>query len=555
MPKPLSSPWPSISSASVHDRLVTIPETLPELTLGWEVVKWATQYLRHPNGPRAGQRWRFTDSQVRFLLHWYAVDADGAWDYRHAARRLAKGAGKSPFAGLLALAEFTAPVRLYDFDPDAPGGCVGRPVPMPLVQLAAVSESQTTNTMRHVRAMATKGSRLARDFGLDVGKTIYYRPDGGALQVITSAAESAEGAEPTFLVADETEHWTSSNGGIEFYQTLDRNLRKSGSRMLETSNAWEPGLGTVAENTWDAYVAQEEGRTRGETAILYDARVAPPDTNLADPESLTDALKFVYDDAFWVPINDIREAIWDPRTPPDLARRFYLNQPTAATDAWITPQEWSAAAAPETTVAADEQIVMFFDGSKSGDATALVGCRMTDGHVFLIGAWEPGPAREPVPVTEVDATVARAFDTWEVLGFYGDVREWESFVKVAWADAYSDLLTVWAESRTGRDPQPIAWDMRNHVLDFTKATELAHAEIIGGTLTHDGNTLLTRHVLNARRRTNRWGVTIGKESPGSPRKIDAAVCLIGARMVRRAVIAQQQKQRPQRARTGRVAGF
>ena len=60
--------------------------------------------------------------------------------------------------------------------------------------------------------------------------------------------------------------------------TLDRNLRKSGSRMMETANAWEPGVGSAAEATWDAWVAQEEGRTRGASRILYDARVAPPDT-------------------------------------------------------------------------------------------------------------------------------------------------------------------------------------------------------------------------------------------------------------------------------------
>jgi hypothetical protein len=493
---------------------------------------------------------------VRFLLHWYAVNEDGTWVYRHGARRLAKGSGKSPFAGLMALAEFTAPVRLKDFDPKAPGGCVGKQVPMPLVQLAAVSESQTTNTMRHVRAMAPKGSRLVREFGLDVGKTIFYRPDGGALQVITSAAESAEGAEPSFLVADETEHWHASNGGIEFNQTLDRNLRKSGSRMLETCNAWEPGIDSVAEATWDSYVAQEEGRTRGESSILYDARIAPPDTNLADEASLTAALEHVYGDCFWVPTREIREAIWDPRTQPDKSRRFYLNQPTAAIDAWVTPQEWSALARPETQVAHGDEVALFFDGSKSGDATALVGCRISDGHLFLVAAWEPGPSRDPVPVLEVDAAVALAFATYRVRAFFADVREWESFTKVSWPEEHGDDLDVWAESATGKDPQRIAWDMRNHTMDFTKACELMHAEIQQGALTHDGSDVLHRHIVNARRRLNKWGTSIGKDSPGSPRKIDAAVAAVGARMVRRRVLAEDARNgAKKRTRSGRVVGF
>ena len=36
------------------DRLVTLPEGIPPLTLGFEAIKWASMYLRHPDGPHAG---------------------------------------------------------------------------------------------------------------------------------------------------------------------------------------------------------------------------------------------------------------------------------------------------------------------------------------------------------------------------------------------------------------------------------------------------------------------------------------------------------------------
>jgi hypothetical protein len=66
-----------------------------------------------------------------------------------------------------------------------------------------------------------------------------------------------------------------------------------------------------------------------------------------------------------------------------------------------------------------------------------------------------------------------------------------------------------------------------------------------------------RHVTNARRRPNRYGVSIGKESPDSPNKIDAAVCVIGARMVRRRLLAspEWQKRTTDGARPGRLYGF
>jgi hypothetical protein len=97
-----------VSLASPANRLDTMPAELPTLTLGWEGVKWASMYLRQPNGPRVGQRFEFTTRQLRFILHWYALNDDGSWVYHHGARRLAKGSGKSPFAAALALIEFCA---------------------------------------------------------------------------------------------------------------------------------------------------------------------------------------------------------------------------------------------------------------------------------------------------------------------------------------------------------------------------------------------------------------------------------------------------------------
>ncbi|HET6909839.1 MAG TPA: terminase, partial [Mycobacteriales bacterium] len=43
--------------------------------------------------------------------------------------------------------------------------------------------------------------------------------------------------------------------------------------------------------------------------------------------------------------------------------------------------------------------------------------------------------------------------------------------------------------------------------------------------------VLQRHMKNARRREGRYGITIGKESRSSQRKIDLAVCAVGARML------------------------
>lgn len=540
----LSSPISEHDSAPA-ERLSTLPTGYPALTLGEEAAGWAHKWLVQPNGPRAGKPFRLSMDQYRFLLWWYAIDEQGHWLFNHGTRRLAKGSGKSPFAAVLALIEFCAPVRLARFDDRVPGGCRGRPISMPLVQIAATAESQTANTMRMVRAFAPKGSPVVDAFGLDVGKTRYYKLPEGTLEVITSSVTASEGAEASFIVADETEHWKPSNDGPELMATLADNLAKSGSRMLETSNAWVPGIECVAESTWLAWIAQEEGRLRGETKILYDARIAPT-TDMADPDQLRAALEWVYGDCDWkrdaagqLDVRAIMERVWAPSSKPSESRRKYLNVPSVSEEAWTTPDLWAALAKRDRVVSPTEEVVLFFDGSKSRDATALVGCCVTDGHVFTVGLWEPDPkhtTEDVVPVADVDASVQWAFDSFNVVAFFADVREWESFVKVDWPGRFASRLRLYA-AKTGNDPQPVAWDMRNHTAEFTRAAEFVEAEIRDGGFTHDGNSALGRHVANCRVTRNRSGVTVGKDSPDSPLKIDAAVCMIGARMVRRLVLA------------------
>lgn len=520
-----------------QERLATLPEGLPKFTLGYEALAWAAKYLRHPNGLRAGKAWQFTREQARFVLWFYALDETGRWLFHHGARRLAKGSGKSPFAAVMALIELLAPVRFDHWDPDVPGGAVGKPVSMPWVQIAAVSLDQTENTMRMVRAMASPANApaLHRDYSLDVGKTqIFVQPEG-KLEVITSSAATAEGAESTFVIGDELEHWTPSNGGAELHATLMDNLSKSGSRMLETLNAWKPGINSAGESTFNDWVLQETGRSKNESRILYDARQAPHDTEMGDADSLRAALEWVYADCPWSDIDAIMTRIWSPSAQVDDSKRKYLNWPVASSDSWCDPQDWAQMARPDIDVAPGEDIVMFFDGSLSNDHTALIGCRMDDGHIFTIGVWQPKAAdpddKPMVDVQAVDDRVDFAFATWNVIGFYADVREWESFTKVAWPERYRDRLELWATSRGAQQPEPIAWDMRGKDFQFTTAAELAEAEVMQHSFTHDGHPLLTEHVLNARRHEGRYGITVRKESRKSAKKIDACVCMIGARMV------------------------
>jgi hypothetical protein len=324
--------------------------------------------------------------------------------------------------------------------------------------------------------------------------------------------------------------------------------------MLETANAWRPDAQSQAQKTWDTWVKQEEelaahGHTKSGSMILYDAVVAPPETDLADRESLESALRFVYSDCTWKTDNDIQAImtrIWDLSTRPDDSKRKYLNWPVASEDAWCDPQAWAALADPRE-LEDGERIVIFFDGSKTRDATAAVGCCLDDGYLFVLGIWEPHD-EVPVDAEEIDNRISSHFDRFDVVGFFGDVREWEGYVKTTWPDRWADRLQVWAVSG-GKLPEPIAWDMRSHSREFALAAEMVEAEIIDGKFTHDDNPVLARHIGNARRYETRWNgaISVKKETRDSPKKIDGCVAVIGARMVYRLALAGTQAQEPSTA--------
>ena len=445
----------------------------------------------------------------------------------------------SPFAAALCLFELLGPCRFDGFDRHEPFGVRAKPMSMPLVQIVATSEAQTQNTIRMVRAFCQKKGALARKYDLEVAKTFIETPGGGKLQQMTSSAHSMEGGEVSFVVGDELEHWLPAQGGPAMLQTIQQNAAKMGGRFMGTCNAWVPGEQSSAEAIFEAWCDQEDGLTRGKTKVLYDARIAPPNTVLTDePEEgqvgLTEALEYVYEDCPWVNLESIKEQIWSPEYPESRSIRFFLNRPNAAEASWITLEEWTQLRKPDRKVEPGERIVMFFDGSKSNDHTALVGCCMEDGHIFKIGHWKPEKPLGVVNVAAVDAGVRKAFDTYNVVAFWADVREWESFTRTAWPEDFGDRLIVPAV-RGGMSASPIAWDMRSHAYQFAEAAETAFTEIQQQTFTHDGDSALGEHVSNCRVNEFKGRWSVKKESPKSSKKIDLAVCMIGARMLYRHV--------------------
>lgn len=534
---------------------------LPERTLGWDWLAWAGLWLRH-----RGRPWAYTLEQARFILHFAALDESGAFEHHSAVLQRLKGWGKDPLAAALSVTHMVGPVVFDRWDGDRP---VGRDEPDAWVQLVAVSQEQTKNTMKLMPGLIPAETRVR--FGIQVGKTnVWALGDTRQIEAVTASPLALEGGRPKLIVRNETQNWNSSNGGHDMAGVIEGNAakaeREAPARVLDICNAYRPGEDSVAERVRDAWEstqgdpdAEEEHERPKFMAfgLLYDSLEAPPEAPLT-AEAAPDVVEAVAGDATWLDVKGrILKSILNPANPPSESRRKWFNQITAVEDAWVTPQQWDELRRPDLVVEPGEEMVLFLDCSKSDDATGLVGCRVTDGHLVTLGLWQRPPLARGeaakawlAPRDKVDAAVQAAFDRWRVVAFWGDPshvlddesmdRYWDGLFD-EWHRRYKARLKVWA--RPGERGHAVMFDMA--VLEnqkrFVEALGIAEADIEAKSLTHDGDARLRTHVLNARRQPTRAGMSIAKEHRESRKKIDLAVCAVGARMVRRAYLNTRTK--------------
>lgn len=527
---------------------------LPEYTLGWQALAWTATYLQH----HVGAPWRYTAEQARLTLWWYAMDpATNRFLWRDGVIQRLKGWGKDPLIATWSAFEFVGPCRFGQVADEGnewgvpPGQPLGQQHPAAWVQIAAVSQDQTRNTMTLFPSILTK--RAIEEYRIDLGKEIIYADKGRArIEAVTSSPRALEGGRPTAVNLGETHHWLESNQGHEMAAVIERNATKSAdgqSRTLANTNAYEPGEDSVAERTREAFESAEAGRA-AEVGLFYDSLEAPAEAKLTE-EWIEPTLRAVRGDSVWLDLERLKASILDVRNPPSRSRRFWFNQITASEDAFLAPYEWNACPHEGVELQTGDEIVLFFDGSKSDDATGLVACRLSDGHVHTLGVWQKPPNWPDgvpwrVPREEVDGVVDLTFATYRPLAFFADPgsgfdeadgeRYWDGFID-AWAQRYGKRLKVKAVA-SGHGQHAVMWDMRDRRRQqaFTEAVDRFYRDVLERQLTHDGHRVLRQHIANARRRTNAWGYTIGKEHRESARKIDLAVCAIGARMLRRMVM-------------------
>ena len=511
----------------------------PWPSLGEQICDFIEQHLTFGPGDLLGQPAQVDDEKRALIHRAYQVYPKGHAEqgrrrFNRVGWSLRKGSAKTECAAWIAICELhpRAPVRTVGWSKR--GQPIGGPVTDPFIPMVAYTEEQSEDlAYGAMRAILEQDEcDIGQDF--DVGLARILRLDGaGKAAAYASAPSARDGARTTFQHFDETHHMTAPRLK-KAHRAMLANVPKrfiADAWSLETTTAYAPGEQSVAEDTHEYARAVADGRIRN-AKLFFFHRQASDSHDLATQKGLRAAVREASGPAAWSArqVAGILKQFEDPTADRTYLERVWLNVPKKSADRAFNAERWAKLARRGYMPEKGVLIVLGFDGSKTDDATALIGTEILTGFQFPVGVkgiWERpyGPEGDgwEVPSAEVDEAVAFAYEQWSVWRLYADPPYWETLIDT-WAGRYG----IATEKKSG----VVKWSTRLWRKMAEAVRAYAHAQR-DGDVSHNGDSVFARHIANAHKRAldlrdedNRPVWIIQKDRPGSPNKIDAAVAAV-----------------------------
>lgn len=477
-------------------------------TLGFLAADWVEAHCIVPDGFSLGSPFVMDGWQLWCAVNHYRIRSGVVFDPQRPAQATAfhyrrsqvvgpQKTGKGPWSAAITCFEAVGPClfagwaqggEVYRCEDDG-CGCgfeyfyergepMGMRRPTSLIQLLATSEDQVDNVYRPLQGMIRRGALSER---MKVREGFIRLPEDGRIDPVTAAANSKLGNPINFAVMDESGLYTARNKLLKVSQTMRRGLAGMGGRSIETTNPWDPMESSQAQQTFESRA----------TDIFRFYRRPPADLSYKNKRDRHKIHQYVYAGSPWVDLAAIEaEAAELLETDPTQAERFFGNRLVQGLGSFMPEKLWDESEAPRE-VPRGERIALGFDGSRSGDWTALR-AETADGYRFTptYGPdgrptfWNPDEWGGRIPRSEVSAAVAELFDRYSVARMYVDPRHWETQAD-QWATEFGDdVVVTWPTNQIGR--------MFDALVRFLEDT----AE---GVTTHDGDPTAKLHALAARK--------------------------------------------------------
>lgn len=442
--------------------------------LAERIIRFIETYLVIPKGANAGELVVLPEFQREIIRGAFGVGI------RQALVSIARANGKTGLAAMVALAV----MFLVEDSPE--------------ILVVASDQRQSNITLRVARRMVELSPELMARTHIYQDKLVTPQNNGLLLPLPADPA-ALHGWDPTLLIVDEL-HVVTEDTWEAVTSMVGKRPRSLTLAISTPSTSQESVMWRLVEH----------GR-RGDDPAFWLREFAAPEGcdiddvaawRIANPAMTCDR-PFLAEDGMAAARRTLREPVF---------RQLRLGQWVGQVDRWLPWGVWEPLAAPRK-LKRTEKVVLAFDGSASGDNTALVGCTVgPDPYVFLIALWDnPGDPRWRVPREDVALKVAECFESMNVVELAADPWGWRSELE-AWAKKYGAKRVV--EYNTA------------HATRMAPATDRFYGAVVDGRLAHDGNDRLAEHLGNCVAKATPMGDLVAKDKKNSKHKIDAAVAAI-----------------------------
>lgn len=469
-------------------RFLTKPKS--KVTAGPEMIEFIEAYCRITKDTVSGKTGDLIvlrPWQQNLINSLFTLRKNGSYQHRTALIGLPRKSGKSSIGSSIALYEL-----LLGQDGGEVYSCAGDKEQARIVFKAA-------KRMVELDSELSENIKVYRD-ALEVPAT------GSTYRVLSADASSQEGLSPTLTIFDELH--VQPNSDLWETMTLGSGARTNSLTLAITTAGVK---GDRLGNDTICYQLYQHGQriVNGEELdptffFAWWEPKAGSDADYKDPKVWAEANPGYGD---LQSIEDFESVV--ARTSEVGFRTKRLNQWVSAAETAFPQGAWDAIADPTREIVDHEEIILGFDGSYTMDSTALIGCCLSDKHIFVIEIWER-PQDQPewrVPVIEVEARIKQACRDYDVVEIACDPYRWQRTMAVL--DEEEGLPVVsWPTASIAR---------------MGPAWQTFYDAVIDKTFTHSGDPRLARHVGNMVMKRDARGVRPTKEHQTSPRKIDAAI--------------------------------
>lgn len=471
-------------------------------TLGPQVCRWMEQNLVHGPGDQFGKPYRLDPYMRSFVWRAYELNADGTRRHTRAILGVAKGNAKTELAAAISCAELGGPVVFSHWD--SKGRPVGKRRTSPDIPVAAASFDQADLLFGCARVMIKEGP--LRDFFEVYETEILVKGDAGRMYRVAAVAGTNDGTRPTFFPADELHEWTGNKERVHLVLSNGRAKRADSWELSISTAGWD--VRSLLGRKYQHGKRVLAGEETDPTLLFVWYEPSAKDVDLNDAAALEAAIREA-NPATFINVEAIKARAKE--IPEYEFRRYHLNQWVDSPERWLPFGAWDACVGATTVPAEGTPVVLGFDGSYSGDSTALVGATVEAmPHLFVVAAWEKGRDKNwRVDIPDVENVLRDACQRWDVRVIGCDPYRWQRTIAALHEEGLP--MAEWPSHQPAR---------------MVPACAQFYDAVISQRLTHDGDERLATHISNAVVRVDSRGPRITKDHKDSERHIDMAVAAV-----------------------------